>query len=181
MKSSRKARPGLRTLDAWVAALGLLAASSCSNPQEPASFVPTVLVTNPFCDAGSCVEVSIWAHPWAWPLPQPKRGLKRVGVFNGPSACLPLGPLWEITVRGVDSVGAVTDSTTYAWTPDDTRGVYLAAQTVNTNVFAMTRTFVPAEAHGWDLSFSPSSAPGAPPVVANLVASEACTPTAGID
>jgi hypothetical protein len=102
-------------------------------------------------------------------------------VFNGPSACLPLGPLWEITVRGVDSVGAVTDSTTYAWTPDDTRGVYLAAQTVNTNVFAMTRTFVPAEAHGWDLSFSPSSAPGAPPVVANLVASEACTPTAGID
>lgn len=177
VRASIKTRMRTLPVGVWLAALGLVATAGCSNPEEPAALAPTVLVKNPFCDVTACAEVAVWAHPWAWPLPQPTRGLKRLGVFNGPVACFRLGPLWEITVRGVDSTGAVTDSTTYPWTPDDPRGVYLAAHKADLRVFAITRTFIPAESHGWELSYVESSTPGEPPLTANLVASDACSPS----
>jgi hypothetical protein len=146
--------------------------------------LPTLSVTNPLCDtAGQCRTIQIRAFVWAFTIPQPTFGLKVLGEVEGPVACLTFPALWEVVVRGADSTGTITDSTTYTWTPDDPDGIFLNAMdwpafrgdTLAQIQIGATESFVPAEAAGWTMTFSRPGRWGFP-YTANLEASDACVP-----
>jgi hypothetical protein len=110
----------------FLASFAALAVLGCSSPGAPSAAQPTVLVTNPLCDrAGHCRTLQIRAFVWAFTIPQRTDGIKVLGEVEGPTACLTFPAVWQVIVKGVDSTGAVTDSTTYTWSPGDPDGVFL--------------------------------------------------------
>jgi hypothetical protein len=159
-------------------------ALGCSSLGVPSAAQPTVLVTNPLCDtAGQCRTLQIRAFVWAFRVPQPPWGLKVLAEVEGSTACLTFPGVWELVVKGVDSTGAVTDSTTTTWTPDNSDGIFLSGMdwpafdgdTLAQLQIGATETFVPADAPGWTLTFSRPGRGGFP-YTANLEASDACVP-----
>jgi len=146
-----------------------------------------VSVTNPLCDStGRCRTLQIRAFVWGFTIPQRPDGIKVLGEVDGPTACLGFPAAWEVTVVGYDgsdSTAAVTDSTTYTWSPDDPDGIFLTGvdwpategDTLAQFGIGATETFVPADAPGWALTFSRPGRGGFP-YTATLEASDACVP-----
>ncbi len=155
-------------------ALGLLA---CSNPEEPEASLPTLLVANPTCDTSACQTIYIRAFVWAFTIPQNPIGIKLVGQVDGPTACFQFPATWTVTIQEVDSDGVrVGEPYTYTWTPDDPDGIFLTAlPSVAGFPLAATETFVPADASGWNLTFSKDPVGGFP-FTAHLAPAAACEP-----
>jgi hypothetical protein len=164
----------IRTL-AIVSLLGAASAFGCSSPAEPPTGPPTLWVTNPLCDATGCGTLQIRAFVWEFLVPQPTWGLEVVGEVEGPRGCVRFPPSWHLRVRGVDSTGAYTDSTFFTWTPE--KPIFLTALDWSGgygNQLAATETFTPADAPGWNLSFTPDGCCGNPMGARLTAAVERC-------
>lgn len=137
-------------------ALGVAGAVGCSAPAAPTPATPTVLVENPLCDSLGCKTLHIRAYVWAFPLPQGSaRGAKALGQIDGPTDCLRFPPTWTATLRSVDSLGVpLGDSVVFSWTPSHPDGIYLIGLSEAVPLVGATQTFVPADAPGWNLTFS---------------------------
>lgn len=149
---------------------------ACSSPNAPATQIPTLLVTNPLCDTGECRTLQIRAFAWNFTVPQPFRGFITVGEVHSPTACLTFPASWDLTVTAVDSTGAPKDTTIYTWTPDDALYVTVADGNAPLDPIGATETFTPADAPGWNLTFSDEDS-GGMPLTGQIRAAEACDPT----
>lgn len=136
-------------------ALGVAGAVGCSAPAAPTPATPTVLVENPLCDSLGCKTLYIRAFVWAFPIPQiPDLGAKALGEIQGPQGCLRFPATWTQKVRSVDSLGVpLGDSVVFSWTPSHPDGIYLIGRS-EAGLRSATQTFVPADAPGWNLTFS---------------------------
>ena len=141
-----------------VTAIAVASTIGCAAATSPTSATPTLRVSNPLCDSGSCERLYIRARIWAWPIPQGVyRGAKALGEIDGPSGCLQFPAIWTLTLTEVDSAGAVFQQDTLSWTPSDPQGIYLVTRAESIpgeKALALTPTFVPAGASGWELTFT---------------------------
>jgi hypothetical protein len=158
---------------------------------------PTVLVTNASCAQGGCRTLEVRAFVWVFRIPQLPTGSMVVGYVPPGQKCLVFPTSLTSTIRGVDSLGRTTDSSSTIWTPNDVAGVYLSA--VDSALFHVTQltqaqadslnqtifpfdgygrasvgssvTFVPGQHPGWAVSF-----PNSPIRSASISPDGACTP-----
>ncbi len=159
---------------------GLLGLLGCSSTTEPPSLLPTLFVRNPLCDSLGCRPLQLRAFVWAFQVPQPPWGLKAIDEIHGPTFCLSFPPTWQLVVSEEDPSGAIVKSDTTIWTPDDP--IYLTIKDLETHDWlSATETFVPSEAPGWELMFSPGPSQGPPfsglPFSAHLSPGERCPPS----
>lgn len=116
---------------------------------------PTLFATNPTCAGGTCQEIDMLVSMW---LPR-SDGTKLPGditlalgsvpaSFDGPSKCWTFPPVYRM------ELWINADSLTFTWRPDDPEGVQLALSSAAPLVGGKTRTFVPGDAPGWDLTFA---------------------------
>lgn len=182
--ASRKTRGVL--LGAILAA----AVSVCSSPAAPEKSArpppyepaPTVAVTNPLCDGGGCDSVVVSMFVWAYLKYIPENPLYGawLGIVRGRTGCIQIPGLDSVKVGIQDSTETPRDVHTYYWRPDDPDGIELILSIWGDRPhIADTRTFIPADARGWDLTFTPDpdSASDGRLYIGHLAAdSVACTP-----
>jgi hypothetical protein len=152
---------------AVLTAVAVAGLAACSDGVAPRP-APTLLVGNPTC-LTACRTVEIRAFVWTFTIPQNPLGSKVVGYVHGASACLQFPPQWTAVVREA----GIADSTVYLWTPADPIYLVVLDSVVwhgggGDPLIAMTPTFAPADAPGWNLS-SPADA-------LVLTSSERCDP-----
>lgn len=173
-----------------LAAASLIAAvCGCSSPASPAKSqrpppyepAPTVTVTNPLCDAGGCDTLVV--SMWVWSYLQYAPGNPPLGAFLGlvthRTGCIQIPGLDSLKVGVQDSTETPRNVHTYYWRPDNPQGIFL-----NTGIYAGretiadSKTFVPADALSWNLTFTPDVDSASASFTAHLTAdSVACTPS----
>jgi hypothetical protein len=175
----------------------VLAACTAGDMANSAADPPTLLVTNSSCSQGGCRTLEVRAFVWMFTIPQLPTGSMHVGYVRPGQTCLVFPPSITATVRGVDSLGRTTDSTSYTWTPGEPRGIYLitvdsalfhAKQFNQAQIDSLTQaifpfdgygnasvgssvTFVPGQHAGWAISF-----PSSPIRSASVIPGAMCSP-----
>lgn len=156
---SRRVFLAVGALVASVAGCSSPAFPGRSRPPLPYEPAPTVLITNPACNASGCDTLSIGWHPWYFlnfiPMNPLGAGL---GLLTGSTGCFQFPGLDSLRVGTQDSTETPKDLHVYYWRPDNPEGVALVVfpydrPSIAAPVFAQTQTFVPADALGWDLTF----------------------------
>ena len=174
----------------WLYAVALAigaVAVECSAPEAPRP-LPTVLVTNATCDSGGCRTLEVRAFVTKWLVPYPPYGEKVLGWVPPGTTCLTFPASWRFGIIGP------SDTVWSTWTPSDRDQIYLIAldsaffhghftqaqfdssikgiwpyDGATPSSMGETPYFIPADAHGWRVTF-----PSAPPWGANLVPDTSC-------
>ena len=182
----RATRTWLRGMALGVA--GTIGCSGCAAPTSSTrasaatgstSATPTVLVVNPLCDGGGrCETVFIRANIPSWPIPSSLWGMKDLGRIDGPTGCFQFPAVWTATLSQVDSVGAVIYSDTLRWTLSSRQSVVLVAssEAVPGGLVGFSQSFAPADASGWELTYTKSSGHLAPPYTGHVAPAQPCEP-----
>lgn len=145
----------LRRLAVLLAVAASIRSWACSSPTSPPSVTPTVKVENPLCTGGDCQTLLLGMFIWAWHIPQSPFGW-RIGTIEGPIGCIQFPEKFSIRIGQQDSTEEPTNVYTLRWTPDNrdgidlSIGIYLAVPEI-----ARTKSFIPGDAPGWDLTFTP--------------------------
>jgi hypothetical protein len=168
-----------RLLGSAMSAAWLLCGIACATDPKP---LPTLLVTNATCGAGTCRTLEIRAFVNAFKVPgQPPDGFEVVGYAHDNSACLIFPSRWRLAVIA----DGTTDTAWATWTPSNTSGIELYAvdstllagggnRAVRDSaqqalwpfvgglpgIIASTSEFVPGTAPGWSVTFPARSASG---------------------
>ena len=143
-----------------LASLLTAGALACHSPAAPRP-LPTLLVSNQLCTAGSCATLEVRIFDWNLTIPQPYWGYKVMGEVHRQTGCLTFPVPWTFFIFGPDSTGKV-DTLVFHLNVNDP--IFLAAMdsakfhTDSINPFSTirghTNTFTASDAAGWSVSFS---------------------------